>query len=812
MLVDSLNPLHHLDFLRLDQIQSVHRSIVGEQAFHLSLLMKRGYPVAPGLVISATALHRFLGTIDWPEPMFRDLPNSSLHLDVENFRQLQAVAQQIQQAIATTPLASDWLAALAERVGELQADVLIWQPSIALKRGLDLTLGDRTQGLLMPQIGRTDPESLAQCLRQAWGELFRARSLFYWQRSHTPLHQIQFAVLVQPLKRAIASGDLQISQDRLKIRSVRGLIQSLIRGEVTPDVQEIDLKTGEVLFQARGSKEYLYQPTPVPVQDGLNPTRSHPWSVIPTPAAQQQQFALQDAERQQLIAWAQQLATEMGHHLRVEWTIHEGVADVPSSLCLTQVWIQQATAPPPEISHTRHWSAAIQDCRPTSQQTLRGKAAAPGRVFAPLWVVPPGALSTEEIPPNVVVAAQFIPSQWAVHLSQVAGLIAEQGGMTSHAAILARELGIPAVVGVADATQRLQSGQVVCLDGDRGVVYTLSCPTATADEPLPSISVVSSQESVKRAPPVEPLLQPPGVTTATQLMVNLGRPASIDALRQLPLDGVGLLRSEHWLLDVLQTDGYRDPQDWQALTQAIGQRLRPVAEQFAPRPVFYRSLDLRSHEFRRLWGEPVTDIEANPLLGVHGVFRDRLQPQLFDAQLAALRHLQQTGLTNLRLLLPFVRSVEEFCFCRDRLQHVGLDQTPGFEVWIMAEVPAILFLLPDLVAAGVQGISIGTNDLSQLLLAIDRDHPQMSAAYDEAHPAVLRAIHHLINAAKQAGIPCAICGEAPALHPDIIPDLVRWGISSISVSPAAVEQTHRAIAQAEQELILEAARQVLHDS
>jgi pyruvate,water dikinase len=184
---------------------------------------------------------------------------------------------------------------------------------------------------------------------------------------------------------------------------------------------------------------------------------------------------------------------------------------------------------------------------------------------------------------------------------------------------------------------------------------------------------------------------------------------------------------------------------------------------------------------------------------------------VFELELKALATVQQAGYSNIHLILPFVRTVEEFAFCRRKVEQAGLTDVSQFQLWIMAEVPSVLFLLPEYVKAGVAGISIGTNDLTQLLLGVDREQGQFARVFDERHPAVMRAIAQLIEMAKSAGIPCSICGQAPALYPEIIDKLVEWGITSISVEQEAVKRTYQAITRAEQRLILAAARRELRE-
>jgi pyruvate,water dikinase len=330
----------------------------------------------------------------------------------------------------------------------------------------------------------------------------------------------------------------------------------------------------------------------------------------------------------------------------------------------------------------------------------------------------------------------------------------------------------------------------VMVDGRQGKVYRiaernsdLQCKVV-AEPPLETISVPTEYPSLR-----------------TQLMVNLSQPDSLARVSALPVDGIGLLRSELLALSVLDS---RHPHHWlqtgqgAELAMRLAEQIKQFAQAMLPRPVFFRGLDLRTHEFSGLVGSEAEATEVNPMLGIRGTFRYLINPALLDVQLAAIAQVQQAGYPNVRLLLPFVRTVEEFRFCRQRVQQAGLLSNPQFQIWIMAEVPSVLFLLSEYVRAGVQGISIGTNDLTQLLLGIDRDQGQMATMLDERHPAVMAAIAQLISQAKQLSIPCCLCGQAPVHYPELIEKLVQWGITAISVEPEAVQATYQAIARAEQ--------------
>jgi pyruvate,water dikinase len=426
-------------------------------------------------------------------------------------------------------------------------------------------------------------------------------------------------------------------------------------------------------------------------------------------------------------------------------------------------------------------------------------------VIATAQVITSNSQNLTGIIPGRILIVQSITPSWLPLLKQAAAVVTEQGGMTSHAAIIARELGIPAVVGAIGVTQLFETGESLLVDGDQGEIHRVKDPNREVERSRPVMSYS----------PLPPI--------ATQLLVNLSQVNSLEKIIDLPVDGVGLLRSELIMLNALEN---LHPNEWlrqgnkSELVTRLAQLIIQFAAAFAPRPVLYRSMDWReaelappaSHEFPFLSGvAPPSEPEVNPIVGLRGTLRYLIDPTLFDLELAALKQVQAYGYSNVQLMLPFIRAVEEFTFCRRRVEQAGLTENPHFQLWIMAEVPSVLFLLPDYVKAGVQGISIGTNDLTQLLLAVDRDQERLGSTLDARHPAVRRALQQLIQMARQAGIPCSICGQAPAQYPELIDALVEWGITSISVDVNDVERIYNAIARAEQRLLLEAARQKMNN-
>ena len=812
--------VNHLSWL--DQIQPQHRELTGDKAFYLGLLLQRGYSVIPGFTVNAAALREFLDTINWLEPLFADLPNSSLYLDVDNARQLQVIAQQIRRAIATAPIPDDWLLPIEAAVANLHGTALILRPSLSVHAKSDPARAGQVAGLLEAQVCWPHRQAIAQSLKQVWAELFRAKSLLYWKRHNIQLQQINLAVLVQPISAAIAAGDLSLTPHQLTVRATWGLGHALTRGEVQPDFYHIDRPLGEVQQRQVSHKPYAYRL--LAPDDGRHPAvepsaivtqAEQPLHLYALESALQHQHVLADDQLQQLISLTHKLEADLGPAFTLEWLFCYPPGSDRPELYLTQASPQPLTpaaARPPEPPNGDGAAALPTGAGPqpvasqhgeATLQVFVGLAAASGRAIAPAWVMPDGPPTAADIPERAIWVTRSLSPSWAIWLKQAAGIVTEQGGMTGHGAIVARELGIPAVVGVGVAIQALQSGDALMIDGDQGTVSRVD-PSALANQAEP----VDDGSTIAPDLPLAPALEPP---LATHLLLNLSQPDGLGQVAQLPVDGVGLLRSELLLLTISEQ---QHPARWlqegrqQALSDRLTQQLIRFAQAFYPRPIWYRSLDMRSHEFQALAGD-VALAETNPILGLHGTFSYQADPTFFDLELGALRQVQRAGYDNMCLLLPFVRTVEEFKFCQQRVERQGLAQSPSFQLWIMAEVPSVVWLLPEYVEAGVQGISIGSNDLTQLVLGVDRDHPQMVAAFDQCHPAVLRAMEQIIQTARQLGIPCSICGEAPQQHPDLVTNLVRWGITSISVHPGAVTMMQQAIAQAERQLVLDAARRCL---
>ncbi|MEM3104798.1 MAG: putative PEP-binding protein, partial [Candidatus Bathyarchaeia archaeon] len=385
-------------------------------------------------------------------------------------------------------------------------------------------------------------------------------------------------------------------------------------------------------------------------------------------------------------------------------------------------------------------------------------------------------------------------------------IVTDDGGMTCHAAIVSRELGIPCIVGSKEATKVLRSGSYYTIDATSGIVYEGIVESLVKPAPKATPTAVTA-EAVITLP--QWAIYPP--VTATKIYVNLSIPDVAEKVfNESRPDGVGLLRAEHLMLSVgkhprlLIEEGGAEK-----MVDAFAEGIRKVAQVFFPRPVVYRFLDFKPDEFLALPGGEKYEKEAghvgpNPLIGYRGAFRYIKEPDIFRLECQAIKKVREEyGLKNVWVMVPFVRTVEEFKNCLKIMEEEGLKKGPDFKVWIMVEVPSTVLLIDKFIEAGIDGVSFGTNDLTMLILGIDRDDASVQEIYDERNLAVLRALSHVIRLCREHNVTTSICGQAPSNYPEIVEFLVKEGATSLSVNPDKVIETRVLVASIERKILLE---------
>jgi pyruvate,water dikinase len=568
-----------------------------------------------------------------------------------------------------------------------------------------------------------------------------------------------------------ASGD----RKRIVIEAALGLGEVVVGGQVAPDRHVVDKETLETLDTRLGKKSFML------VRDA---EAGGPRRVELAGDPRESEQTLSAEEIRSIAELAVRIERHYGAPQDIEFAIERGRIYLTQTRPITTL---HATAPTPPSS-----PAVGQP-----QLLLRGLGASPGVATGVVRILRTAGDGQRLQPGDVLVAAMTSPD-WVPAMRRAAAIVTDAGGMTSHAAIVSRELGIPCIVGAHNATTVLSDDAIVTVDATVGMVTagrteaTGAARQAATGQPAPAVAAARSTFT----------------DTATRLYVNLAEPDLADNVARLDVDGVGLLRAEFLLLSALANthpqqmlEERRGEQFAARMAEGIGR----IARAFHPRPVIYRAMDFRSNEFRGLaGGERYEPNEANPMIGLRGCYRYTRQPELFALELSALREVR-ARYDNVHLMIPFVRTGSEFRACRKLIDESGIMAAGRMELWVMAEVPSVVTWLPEYVRLGVTGVSIGSNDLTQLVLGVDRDNEQLAEIYDERDPAVLDAIRAIIARCRELRITCSICGQAPSVHPEYAEMLVRYGIDSVSVSPDAVERTRRNIARAEQRIILAAA-------
>ncbi len=754
--------------------------LVGGKGANLGEMTQAKLPVPQGFIITAEAYFRFVKE----NKLDVYIEKETKGLNPEESNKLEAIAQQLQKAVKEFELPKDLVDSITKAYDELGKGPVAVRSSATAE---DLP-GNSFAGQQATFLNIEGHEKLIKAVRECWASLFEARAIYYRIVNHFDHMKVGIAVPVQRMIQSEVSGIMftvdPVASDLTKIviDAGMGLGEAIVSGSVTPDHYVVNKEDMSIVSREVAPQAWQI----IRADDGSN---KH---VALTPEQQKTQ-KLTDEQIVALAKIGKQVEDHYGKPQDTEWAMEKNVMYLVQARPVTtlkdkadQLAAETGAAPAAP-------TAGGEDIK-DAEVIVTGAAASVGMKSGPVKIIHKPSEIDKVLAGDVLVTEMTSPD-YVPAMKRAVAIVTDTGGRTSHAAIVSRELGIPCVVGAGTATTALKTGQIVTVDGTTGKVYKGNVNVPVSNTPA-QVTRMPGQSFVTSVP-----------VTATKIYLNLAEPEKAEEYAQLPVDGVGLLRAEFIIAGIgehpkAMIAAGRSKEYAQKLSQGIA----TIAQAFHPRPVIYRFTDFKTNEYRSLkGGEKYEEQENNPMIGYRGASRYIADPEEFGLEIEAIKMVRDgMDLKNLHVMIPFVRTIDEFRKVRDLIHQNGLRQGPDFKLWIMCEVPSVVLEIEKYIEEGVDGVSIGSNDLTQLTLGIDRDSAKLATEFDERYPAVMSSMIHVVKACRKGHVTCSICGQAPSVYPEVAEALVKAGVTSLSLAPDVAISTRKLVASVEKKLLLSA--------
>lgn len=764
--------------LWFNQISKADIDKVGGKGANLGELTKTGLPVPEGFCVTAGAYYYFLDKAGLRDKI-KDVLSG---LDIADTKQLNDVSKKVKGLIleAKMPLRVEKEIKNAYQKLGKGKNIFVACRSSATAEDLPEASFAGQQATFLNVSGAKD---VVCAVLGCWASLFEPRAIFYREEKGFDHFQVGISVPVQKMIQSEKSGvmftldPVSNDQGKITIEAGYGLGEVVVSGAITPDRYWVDKESLKIIDKEINRQEWMLKRNEKDKDKRIKTSKAGEKEInikVDVSLNLQDKQKLTDKEIVQLAKLGKKIEKHYDFPQDTEWAISEGEIYMLQSRPVTTLAVTKL--------QKKNGKAVKREI------ILRGAAASFGQAAGPVKIIPK-ASDIDKVQKGDVLVTEMTTPDFVPAMKKAAAIVTNTGGRTCHAAIVSREMGVPCVVGTKEATEILKDGQTVTVDGARGVVYK-----GEVKKEAPPKEKVAKEKVTEQVP-----------ITGTKVYVNLAEPELASEVAQKPVDGVGLLRAEFMIAQMGEHPRKMIEENrGNEFRDKLAEGLSTFASAFQPRPVIYRATDFKTNEYRNLTGgDKFEPKEENPMIGYRGCFRYIKEPDLFKLELSAIKKVrQEQGLKNLHLMIPFVRTIDELAKVKKFLSGEDLERSNDFKLWIMIEVPSTVILIDEFCQLGIDGVSIGSNDLTQLTLGVDRDSAILAEEFDEKNEAVLRSIRRVINICQKHKITVSICGQAPSFYPEITEFLIEAGITSVSVNPDVIEQTRRLIASVEQKLLL----------
>ena len=752
------------NILWLEEIRKEDIVSVGGKGASLGEMASIGLPVPKAFMVTAQAFRRFLVETGLEKKIFA----SYERLDVENNEALEKAANGAKAMVLKAKIPSRLKDDIRKAYKKMNSgELIVAVRSSATAEDLpDASFAGQQETYLNIK-GET---ALLEAVQKCWASLYGARAIYYRAKQGFDDHTVNISVVVQQLVHSEKAGVMFTShpitgEPLTIIEGSWGLGEAVVSGSVSPDKYIFDQRSEKVVEILISNKKVEI------IADGENGTK-----LVDVVGARQDAQVLSESEITKLATYGKIAENHYGIPQDVEWGIMNETIYILQSRPITTIGNKKEAK---QMSGQKQSAKII----------LQGQGASPGVASGKVVIIrdvkDAGSVKEGDILVTKMTSPDMVPA-----MRKVAAIITDEGGLTCHAAIVSRELGTPAIVGTKTATNMLKAGQIITVDGEKGLVYEGAIAPAA-----PSAAAAAQQGLGGQTK----------IITATSVKVNVSIPEAAARAAATGADGVGLLRIEHLILGLNKTPGWFITNNREEdFVKELHDGIKIVLDAFPGKPVWVRTLDAPTDEFRNMMGGENEPLEHNPMLGWRGIRRDIQSPDQFRLQVESFKRLWKEGYDNLGIMFPMVSHPDEFVAAKAMMKSFGVD-VENVTLGIMIEIPSSAIMIEDFLKAGIRFASFGTNDLVQYTLAIDRNNENVADMYQPKHPAVLYLIHSAIQMCREYNVECSICGQAGS-DPKMATWLVEHGISSISANIDAIAKIREAVARTEKRIILEAAR------